>query len=87
MAKTTHIIFGIHVTDRVKNAGDVQDLFTEYGCYIKTRVGMHRVDGDFCAPGGVIVLEMFGDQAKSFELRDKLATIDGIDVKEIIFEH
>ena len=38
-----HIILGIHITDRLKNAVDVQKVFTEYGCNIKTRVGLHDV--------------------------------------------
>ena len=32
--KAEHIIVGIHVTDRLKNAGDVQKIFTQYGCNI-----------------------------------------------------
>jgi hypothetical protein len=34
-----HIILGIHVSDRLKNAVEVQKVFTEYGCNIKTRIG------------------------------------------------
>ena len=36
-----HIILGIHISDRLKNAVDVQKVFTEYGCNIKTRIGLH----------------------------------------------
>ena len=39
-----HIILGIHVTDRLKNAVDVQKVFTEYGCNIKTRIGLHDAE-------------------------------------------
>jgi hypothetical protein len=42
-----HLILGIHVTDRVQKAGEVQQLFTEYGCNIKTRLGLHEVAQDF----------------------------------------
>ena len=38
-----HIILGVHITDRLKNAVDVQKVFTEFGCNIKTRVGLHDV--------------------------------------------
>ncbi len=82
-----HIIFGVHVLDRVKDATIVQKLFTEYGCHIKTRIGLHEVDGKICAPGGVIILEMYGDENTCHELRDKLAQVDGIEVKEMIFGH
>lgn len=82
-----HIILAIHVLDRMKDAAEVQKLFTKYGCHIKTRLGLHEVSGDFCAPGGVIILEMHGDEAVCRELGTKLQTIDGIEVKEIIFTH
>ena len=39
-----HIILGVHITDRLKNAVEVQKVFTEYGCNIKTRIGLH--DGE-----------------------------------------
>ena len=87
MAKQSHIIFGVHVTDRITRAADVQDLFTKYGCNIKTRIGLHQVSGEHCSPGGVILLEMFGDEATCYELRDKLGSIDGIEVKEMVFSH
>lgn len=44
----THIILGIHVSDRLKNAVDVQKVFTEYGCNIKTRIGLHDADENVC---------------------------------------
>ena len=55
-----HNILAIHVTDRLKNAVEVQKVFTEFGCNIKTRVGLHDVAGDVCAPGGVVILELVG---------------------------
>jgi hypothetical protein len=71
----------------MKDATKVQDLFSEYGCYIKTRIGLHEVQGNFCSPGGVILLEMFGDEAKCVELRDKLAAFPEVEVQELVFTH
>jgi hypothetical protein len=45
------------------------------------------VDENFCSTGGVLLLEMFGDAAKCEALRDKINSLDGIEVKEMIFEH
>lgn len=87
MVGEKHVIYGIHVRDRIHDAHRVQDLFTEYGCHIKTRVGLHEVQGDFCSPGGVIVLEMFGDESECVALKRKLEAIDGIDVQEMVFHH
>ena len=82
-----HIIYGVHVTNRMNKATNVQQLFSEYGCNIKTRIGLHDVGKDFCSPSGVILLEMFGDEAACDEFRKKLSTIDGIEVQQMIFDH
>lgn len=82
-----HLIFGVHIQNRGENALRVQQLLTEYGCYIKTRLGLHEVDENFCSTGGILILEMFGDPAKCEAMRDKLNAIEGIEVKEMVFEH
>lgn len=82
-----HIIFGVHVTDRLQKAVEVQKLFSEYGCHIKTRLGLHEVSHEVCSPRGVVLLEMFGDEAKCFELKAKLGAIEGIEVQQMVFDH
>jgi hypothetical protein len=82
-----HIVLGIHITDRIRHAQKVQDLFTEYGCSIKTRIGLHTVSDKFCSPNGLVLLEMAGDEKPIFELIDKLGDIEGVDVKKMVFEH
>lgn len=82
-----HIILGVHVTDRVKEAPDVQKLLTAYGCNIKTRVGLHHVDDNACSPRGLILLELFGDEAVCRELTDKLGALEGVEVQTMVFDH
>jgi hypothetical protein len=82
---TKHRILGLHITDRVRHAGGVQQLLTEYGCNIKTRIGLHDVDASHCSPNGLLLLELFGDDKVCDELAGKLAAIDGADVKEMVF--
>jgi len=81
-----HIILGVHITDRLKNAAEVQRLFSEYGCNIKTRLGLHEVH-NVCSPNGVVILEMYGDEKVCFDLADKLAAIQGIEVQKMVFKH
>lgn len=83
----THIIYGVHVRNRGENALRVQKVLTEYGCYIKTRLGLHEVDEKFCSTGGILLLEMFGDRVKCEAMRDELKAIDDIEVQEMVFEH
>lgn len=81
-----HIILGVHITDRLKKAAEVQKLLSEYGCNIKTRLGLHEVH-NACSPSGLLLLEMYGDDTICFELADKLAAIEGIEVQRMVFAH
>lgn len=87
MVGNKHMVMGVHVRNRMKDATLLQDLFSEYGCYIKTRIGLHEVHDDYCSPGGVILLEMFGDESKCRELKAKLDAIDGLEVQMLEFGH
>ncbi len=82
-----HIILGVHITERMKNARLVQDLLSEYGCNIKTRIGLHQVHDNFCSPNGLMILEMSGDEAICLELEDKLRTMIGVAVQKMVFDH
>jgi hypothetical protein len=82
-----HVILGVHINDRVREVQAVQQVFTEYGCYIKTRLGLHHVDEQFCSPRGLILLEMYGDENKAHELTEQLAKIEGVEVQKMIFDH
>ena len=87
MKKQKHIVFGIHITERLVHVPQVQGLLSEYGCNIKTRIGLHEVADNACSPNGLLLLEMFGDSKRSYELMDKLNAVEGVEVKAIEFEH
>lgn len=82
-----HIILGVHITDRVHKAGAVQELLTEYGCQVKTRIGLHQVDANVCSPQGLILLELYGDEVRCFQLAERLAQITGVEVQRMVFDH
>lgn len=87
MDKARHIVLGVHITDRTHHAHVVQDLLTEYGCSIKTRIGLHEVSEKFCSPNGLLLLEMAGDEKPIFELIEKLNAVEGVDIQQMIFDH
>ena len=66
MDRPRHIVLGVHITDRVHHAHAVQDLLTQYGCSIKTRIGLHEVSEQFCSPNGLLLLEMAGEVSRLF---------------------
>jgi hypothetical protein len=82
-----HIILGVHINDRVREVPDVQQILTQYGCQIKTRIGLHHVDEKLCSPRGLILLEMYGDEGPCDELANELAAIEGVEVQKMVFDH
>ena len=87
MDRPRHIVLGVHITDRVHHAHVVQDVLTEYGRCIKTRIGLHEVSDQFCSPNGLVLLEVAGDEKPVFEMIDKLKAVEGVDIQQMIFEH
>ena len=82
-----HIIFGVHITDRTRRAAEVQQLLSEYGCYIKTRLGLHETSTNACSPNGLVLLEMLNDGSESRALFDKLSAVEGVDIQQMVFDH
>jgi hypothetical protein len=82
-----HMILAVHITDRLKKAVSVQQVFTEFGCNIKTRIGLHDVDGGVCAPGGVVILEIHGPDGVADEIAGRLTGIEGVEVQTVEFGH
>jgi hypothetical protein len=83
----SHKILAVHITDRMKDAAAVQKVFTEFGCNIRTRVGLHDVTGDVCAPGGVVILELVGPTTITGEIAGHLSAITGVEVQQVEFTH
>jgi hypothetical protein len=82
-----HIILGIHITNRLQEAVTVQKVFTEYGCNIKTRVGLHDVNETSCSPSGVVLIEFFGGDLEAGTMMGKLNAIEGVHVQKMVFGH
>lgn len=82
-----HLIFGVHVTERLSHVPQVQKLFSEFGCYIKTRLGLHEVSEGMCSTNGLMLLEMYGDEKKCYELLHALNKVEGVEAKAMEFEH
>jgi len=79
-------VLGLLVTNRVENAPQVQKVLTDYGCNIKTRIGLHEVTENLCAPAGLILLELFGGDQAYAEVEGKLREIKGLQVQKMLFD-
>lgn len=76
----------ILVNMRKKEAVTVQKILTEWGCLIKTRLGLHDGVLDDCTESGTIFIELVGDKAKHDELARKLNLLSGVKAELITLE-
>jgi hypothetical protein len=83
---TKRIVLGIQVTNRVEKVPDVQKILTDYGCNIRTRLGLHEVSKSVCSALGLLLLDTYGDEADILEMEKKLKKVKGLVVKKMTFE-
>jgi hypothetical protein len=79
------IILGIHISDRLKEAGKVQQLLSTFGKIIKTRLGLHETESGDDNPGGLILLELTGPAKDKSTLEAELGKIQGVVLKKMVF--
>ena len=83
-----HTVIGVYISNRFQQAAKVQQILTEYGCSIKTRLGLHETNKEYCASNGLLLLEMFGPEKDMNTMVGKLKELgDGIEVQQMIFKH
>lgn len=84
----SRIILGIKVDSRRDDATSVQTLLTEYGCFIKTRLGLHNASDErtMCSEDGLILLEFILNADKeALELEQKLEALGSVHVRKMVF--
>lgn len=71
-------IFGIRLSDRIENSTAFQNILSQYGCIIKTRIGLHDVSCGVCSPFGIILLEVLNDENAINSMVMDLQSIKGV---------
>ncbi len=80
------IIMGIKLMERRKSASKVQELLSEYGCDITTRLGLHIASSKTCSPHGLIILEFINDADEAAaEFEKKLTKTADVDIQKMFF--
>lgn len=74
----------VKVGDRPKVAVRVQEVLTQYGCNIRTRLGLHEFASE-CEEKdeGLIVLEVTGNAEDIEKLRGALEAIESVKVVSV----
>ncbi|KPU27309.1 hypothetical protein TR13x_06085 [Caloranaerobacter sp. TR13] len=84
------IILGLQIDNRFEEVSEVQKILTDYGCIIKTRLGLHQQteDNNSCTEKGLIILELTNNCGdKCNELEQKLSSINGVIVRKMDFSY
>ena len=78
-------IIGIKLNNRAETSRQMQEIITDYGCIIRTRIGLHDVDCGQCSTNGIILLEVINDELLP-KLQKELCAIDEIEIQQMVFE-
>ena len=76
-------IMGIVIEDRKNFANEVQDVLTEFGSIIDTRIGLHTGLEKSLNNEGFIILNLTDDDKKISEFENRLKNIKSVRVKNI----
>lgn len=76
-------LMGIVIEDRKAFASQVQDVLTEFGSIIKTRIGLHEGSESYISNEGFIILSLENDDKKIDDFLRKLKEIKTVRVKNI----
>ena len=72
----TTTIIGVKLEIRIESAIEFQRIITEFGCEIRTRIGIHPSDeNNSCTNCGIILLEINGDGKKLIEKLSKHSAV------------
>ena len=69
------------IGNRVGTAVKVQEVLTNMGCFIKTRLGIHDGSPEACTNTGLLVLEILGKEEDKKKLVKDLKKIADVKAK------
>jgi len=64
-------IMGILLNDRIGEAVRFQEILTECGCDIRTRIGLHDIGEYKCVNNGIILLEVVNNINTTYDILSK----------------
>lgn len=78
------IILGLKVQEKKDISGKLQEIFTKFGCSIKTRIGLNETNSQHHATG-IIILECCGDMEQIILLENELKKIENLELQKMNF--
>ena len=77
-------IIGIGIENRKETAVRVQEILTEFGCDIKTRLGLNDYKETECSYKGIILVDV-PNREQAIVIENKLKEISNVTIKEMEF--
>ena len=77
----SHTVMAILIDKRTDAAPEVQEVLTDFGCIISTRIGLHGIDE--CPEDGLLILHLYGEQSVINNLEQKLKDMSHVKVKKL----
>jgi hypothetical protein len=77
-------ILVIKISSRRTTAIELQKVFTEFGCSIKARLGLHEA-GELCSDEGILILQLTGEIDEIRGLQNALNKMPDIKAKLVEF--
>lgn len=62
----SNYIMAVTLDKRNQDAPKFQEIITKHGCVIRTRLGIHEVEG--CTDNGLIILQLYGEDSAISQL-------------------
>lgn len=79
------VILGVKTANRVETAEKIQNILTKYGCYIKTRLGIHNILGNICPRDALILLEI-PQKEYAIVIENELLNVSEIEIQRMEFD-
>lgn len=76
-------IMVVKIESRREDSVKVQDVLTQYGCSIKTRLGLHETE-NICSDEGLLILQLTGDREEMTKLETALNELSHVQAKMVM---
>jgi hypothetical protein len=76
----------VFLSNRVETAVKFQQILTENGCIVKTRLGLHEGTEKECKNYGLVFLELMGSIEDNEKLANQLKTVPNLKVEHVVME-
>lgn len=79
------VILGVKTDSRSDTASRIQKVLTKFGCFIRTRLGLHSPKTIECTEYGLLLIEITNKE-KSVDIEQMLLEIDGVEIQRMEFK-